>query len=257
VPRIKFDVANYQAYLEHLVRSHARDHHLDMQLGVEATPEMLHAGGFDALVVCTGARPAVPRVPGVERPHVIQAIDLLGRPLLAAGVRHVVVIGGGEVGCETAYFLAGEQGKQVTVVEMLPYFMQGACTANRGYLIHYLTKKGVTLLNCARLDSVEEREVVVTHNTSPTVPDPSITWSPVLPTNVKNPLARPIKVREERLVLPADLVVLAVGLKPDDALHTACIRAHAAAEIYHIGDAFSPGRILEATRSGYAVGRQV
>jgi len=61
---------------------------------------MLHAGGFDALVVCTGARPAVPRVPGVERPHVIQAIDLLGRPLLAAGVRHVVVIGGGEVGAK-------------------------------------------------------------------------------------------------------------------------------------------------------------
>jgi 2-enoate reductase len=209
------------------------------------------------LVVCTGARPVVPPVPGVERPHVVQAVDLLGRPLLAAGARHVVVIGGGEVGCETAYLLAGEQGKQVTVVEMLPYFMQGACTANRGYLIHYLTKKGVTLLNCARLDSVEEREVVVTHNTSPTVPDPSITWSPVLPTNVKNPLARPIKVREERLALPADLVVLAVGLKPDDALHTSCIRAHAAAEIYHIGDAFSPGRILEATRSGYAVGRQV
>jgi len=64
-------------------------------------------------------------------------------------------------------------------------------------------------------------------------------------------------VRDERQVLPADLVVLAVGLVPDDTLHTACLEAHAAAEIYQIGDAFSPARILEATRSGYAVGRQL
>jgi 2-enoate reductase len=256
-PRIKFDVANYLAYLERLVHDHARDCHLDFHPGVEVTPQLLRAGDFDAAVVCSGARPAVPPVPGVEQPHVIQAVDLLGRPLLATGAEHVVIVGGGEVGCETAYLLAGEQGKQVTVIEMLPHFMQEACTANRGYLIHYLTKKGVTLLNCARLDRIEEREVIIVRNTSPTVPGPAVTWSPVLPSNVKNPLARPIKVREERLALPADLVVLAVGLKPDDTLYTACLEAHAVAEMYHIGDAFSPGRILEATRSGYAVGRQL
>jgi len=39
--------------------------------------------------------------------------------------------------------LAGEHGKQVTVIEMLPYFMEQACTANRGYLLHYLATKGV------------------------------------------------------------------------------------------------------------------
>jgi 2-enoate reductase len=255
VPRIKFDVANYLAYLERLVQNHARDYYLDFQPSIDVTPELLRDGAFDVVVVCTGARPAVPRVPGVGRPHVIQAVDLLRRPSLAANASRIVVVGGGEVGCETAYLLAGEQGKQVTIVEMLPYFMQEACTANRGYLLHYLGTKGVALLNCARLGSIEEREVVIMRNTSPTVPDPRVTWSPVLPKNVKNPLARPIKLHEERQVLPADLVVLAVGLKRDDALYTACLQAHVAAEIHHIGDAFSPARILEATRSGYAVGR--
>ena len=257
VPRIKFDVANYLAYLERLVQDHARDCYLDFQPGVDVTPELLRAGGFDAVVLCTGARPAVPRVPGVERSHVVQAVDLLRRPSLALQSKHVVVVGGGEVGCETAYLLAGEHGKQVTVIEMLPYFMEQACTANRGYLLHYLATKGVGLVNCARLESIEEREIVITRNTSPTVPNPMVTWSPVLPKNVKNPLARRIKVREERLVLPADLVVLAVGLVADDALYTACVEARVAAELCHIGDAFSPARILEATRSGYAVGRQL
>jgi 2-enoate reductase len=256
-PRIKFDVANYLAYLTNLLREHARDCYLDIQLGVEVTPELLQAGAFDAVVVCTGARPVVPRVPGIDRPHVVQAIDLLLRPELAAHAGRIVIVGGGEVGCETAYLLAGEQGRQVTVVEMLPYLMKDVCTANRGFLIHYLQKKGVALLNCARLECVEEREVVVTRNVSPTVPDPYVTWAPVLPENVKNPLARRIKVQEERLSLPADLVVLATGLRPDDTLYHACVQAHAAPEIYRIGDAFAPARILEATRAGYRLGRQL
>jgi 2-enoate reductase len=95
---------------------------------------------------------------------------------------------------------------------------------------------------------------VVTRNVSPTVPDPYVTWSPVLPENVKNPLARRIKVQDERLSLSAGLVVLATGLQPDDTLYHACVRAHVAPEIDRIGDAFSPARILEATRAGYRLG---
>ena len=45
----------------------------------------------------------------------------------------------------------------MTVVEMLPHFMQGNCTANRGYLLHYLEALDVKLLNCARLKSIDDR----------------------------------------------------------------------------------------------------
>lgn len=257
VPRIKYDVRNYLSYLDNLLREHARDCYLDVQLGTMVTPALLREGDFDAVVVCTGARPLVPPIPGVDRAHVVQAVDLLRRPGLAAGAERIVIVGGGEVGCETAYLLAGELDRQVTVVEMLPYLMKDVCTANRGYLIHYLKGKGVALLNCARLERVEEGEVLVVRNVSPTIPDPYVTWSPVLPDNVKNPLARRIKVKEERLSLPCDLVVLAVGLQADDALYHACVQARVAPEIHRIGDAFSPARILEATRAGYRLGRQL
>jgi 2-enoate reductase len=257
LPSIKFDVANYLAYLRQLLVDHVAEQGLVVRQSTPATPGMLLAGAFDAVILCTGATPLQPPVEGLDRPHVHQAVDFLRSLPALEGVDKVVVVGGGEVGCETAYLLACEQGKHVTVVEMLPYFMAGACTANRGYLIHHLRKQGVALLNCTRLESVGERDVTVVRNVSPTVPDPYVTWTPVLPENVVNPLARPIRVRHERATLEADLVVLATGLRADDSLYRACVEARVAPEVQAIGDAFAPGRVLEATKAGYAVGRSL
>ncbi|MCX6032841.1 MAG: FAD-dependent oxidoreductase [Chloroflexi bacterium] len=262
VPRFKFDVANYLAYLEGLLARHVREHELTLSLGCEATAGSLAAGGFDAVVVCAGARPAVPHVPGIELPHVVQAIDLLrggghGReigPSRLLNGSQVVMVGGGDVGCETAYFLATELGQQVTVIEMLPAFMRGTCTANRGHLIHALERAGVRLLNCTRLVRVEPDAVTVVRNVSPTVPDPAVTWAPLLPDNVVNPLARPLKVEEQEMILPAGQVVLATGMISDDTLYRACMAARVAPEIHAIGDAFAPGRVFEAVKAGYAIG---
>jgi len=95
----------------------------------------------------------------------------------------------------------------------------------------------------------------VMRNVSPTVPPPTVTWAPVLPENVVNPLARPIRVQEKATTLEADLIVLAVGMEPDAGLYEACIAQNVAPEVHIAGDAFYPGRIFEATKAGYAVGR--
>ena len=250
----KYDVANYLRYLEYLLEQTGVDCHLTLRFGVNATPELLKAEGFDAVVTCTGAQPVAPPVEGVHLPHVVQAVDLLRSPSLAEKANRVVIVGGGSVGCATASMLACEMGKQVTVVEMLPHFMTGVCTATRGYLIHYLEKANVPLLNCTRLKSIATSSVTLIRNISPTVPNPYNTWSPLLPENVKNPLARKIKVKEAEMEIEADLVVLAVGLKPDDSLYEACVRERVAPDIRNIGDSFSVGRVFEATKAGYAIG---
>jgi 2-enoate reductase len=254
MPKIKFDVANYLDYLTLAASRAAGARGLDVRLNTTATAEALLTARFEAVVVCTGGRPAVPPAEGLDQPHVVQAVDLLRRPALAEAARQVLIVGGGSVGIETAHFLAYECGKEVTVVEMLPVFMKGVCTATRGYLLHYLEAAGVRLLNCTRLKRIEAASVTLIQNVSPTVPDPWVTWAPLLPDNIPNPLARPLKVVEKELTLPADLVVLAAGLKPDDTLYQACVRAQVAPELHNIGDAFSPGRVLEAVRAGYAVG---
>jgi 2-enoate reductase len=256
-PRIKYEIANYLAYLENQVEICQFEHGLTVHLETEADAPRLKGGGYDSIVLCLGGRLAIPSVPGVEATHVIQSVDLLNDPTLAEGAKEIVVVGGGIIACECGLFLRLELGKKVTLVEILPHFMEGVCTANRAHLIRMLEQSGVDLLNCARLTRIEADQVMVMRNFSSTVPDPYNTWNPLLPENVINPLARPIREKYQQQTLKADLVVLATGLVPDRSLYETCQRELTNTELYCIGDAFQVGRVFEAVKAGYAIGRTV
>lgn len=80
--------------------------------------------GYDVLVAATGADPVRPPVPGLDHPRVFtvrsldEAVGLRG--LLAAGtVRRAVVVGAGYVGLETAEALV-TAGAEVEIVEAAP-----------------------------------------------------------------------------------------------------------------------------------------
>ncbi|HVO39157.1 MAG TPA: FAD-dependent oxidoreductase, partial [Spirochaetia bacterium] len=251
-PAIKKDVANYLDYLRTEVAKAMAEHGLKVELNTAPTPAHLRAAGYDGIVTATGSKQARPPVPGIDSRNVVTAVDLLRNPEIANGAKSLVIVGGGVVGCETAYFLSHELEKRVAIIEMLPVIMKGVCTANRGWLIHYLEERGVPLYNCTRLASVGDGEVTVMRNMSRTVPDPMITWSPLLPENVKNPFAPKLRFEEKEERLPADLVVLAAGARPDDSVHQALVEGHAAPEIRNIGDSFAVGRVLEATKAAYA-----
>jgi 2-enoate reductase len=257
IPKIKYEVANYLQYLENLLQQTHNTYQLKLYLSTAVTPETLKEHGFDAIVTCTGARPVRPAIEGVGQPFVVQAVDFLRNPALAGEAQRPVVIGGGSLGCEVAYMLAYEMGKKATIIEMLPYLMKDACTANRGQLIHYLEKAGVKLMNCTSLVKIGQGSVIVAQNVSRSVPDPYNTWSAVLPENIPNPLARKIAVENKEIELETDLVILAIGLKQDDSLYEVCLRERIAPEIHNIGDSFSIGGVFEATKAGYAVGSTI
>ena len=255
VPRAKVDVANYLHYLGGLLERTSSECGLELRLGTQASAGQLEQDSFDTVVTCTGGELQRPRVDGVDGANVVSAVDLLRRPGLAAHAREIVVVGGGSLGCEVAFWLASEHAKQVTVVEMLPHFMKGGCTANRGYLLHYLEALHVRLLNCARLKTIDDAGVTIARNRAPGVPDPWATWTPLLPENISNPFARRIGMREVEEALAADLVVLATGLTPASSLHEECVRRHVAPEVYNIGDSFAVGRVFDAVRAGFTLGR--
>jgi NADH:flavin oxidoreductases, Old Yellow Enzyme family len=252
-PAIKYEVANYLDYLKVELESARKDCGLDLRLSVSPNATELKALGFDAIVAATGSRQARPPVPGIDQGQVVYGVDLLRDPGIAAAAKRVAIVGGGVVGCETAYYLAHELGKEVTLVEMLPQFMKGVCTANRGWLIHYLEERGVRMLNCCRLAEVRQGEISVSRNVSKSVPDPLVTWTPLLPENIENPFAPKIKLEERTETLAADLVVIAAGARPEDSLYRSLVDSRAAPEIRNVGDSFSVGRIFEATKGAYAV----
>lgn len=80
------------------------------------------------VVAALGAEPILPPIPGLTRENSIFADEAL-RGLKPVG-KNVVVIGGGEVGVETAMYLA-KQGRSATVLEMRKELAEDAT------MIHY------------------------------------------------------------------------------------------------------------------------
>lgn len=257
VPAVKFDFKNYLAWLNGQVRQAQQLPNFTLRLSTPVTTQWLAEQKFDTIVFAVGTRNACPPIPGLDKVKAVQAVDLLVNPGLLGDAKKVVVAGGGVVGCETAYWLRYEQGREVKVVEMLPNFMEGVCTANRGHLLHYMEKAGVELYNCAKVTSFEPGKVHISRNVSKGAPNPYNTWQPLLPENIPNPLAPKLGPETREVTLDADLVVLAMGGRPDDAAYFEALAANAAPEIYNIGDSFAGGRVLEANRAAFRLAARV
>ena len=75
----------------------------------------------DVVVAACGARPALPDIPGIDAPHVVQAWELLaGR----VGVgRRVAVLGGNAVGLETEF--SGRRKGLARIVPIRPATVRG------------------------------------------------------------------------------------------------------------------------------------
>ncbi|MEI6308249.1 MAG: FAD-dependent oxidoreductase [bacterium] len=253
-PRIKTDLRAYLEFLERELNSCSQAHNLAIHLGRKVTPALLEEAGIDILVLATGGVQPAPSFPGCDSPVVLQAVDLLRCPDRIEGGGHVLVVGGGMLGCECAHFLAAERSYRVTLIEGAPHFMIGACTANRGHLLHLLEKTGVQLWNCTQLIRLEGKRAVLLKNISNTVPDPTCTWAPLLPENISNPLAKPLRMQLEEETIIVDWVVLAQGLTSNRSLYQTCLAQRPAPEIHLIGDAFQVGRIFHAVKAGFTVG---
>ena len=257
VPAVKFDFKNYLDWLNEQVRQAQQLPNFTLRLSTPVTTQWLAEQKFDTIVFAVGTKDACPPIPGLDKVKAVQAVDLLVNPGLLGDAKKVVVAGGGVVGCETAYWLRYEQGREVKVVEMLPNFMEGVCTANRGHLLHYMEKAGVELYNCAKVTSFEPGKVHISRNVSKGAPNPYNTWQPLLPENIPNPLAPKLGPETQEVALDADLVVLAMGGRPDDTAYFEALAANAAPEIYNIGDSFAGGRVLEANRAAFRLAARV
>lgn len=108
----KHDLNRFLDYLLDAVKRYP----IKVKTNVTATPALIAAENPDVVLAAVGSDPIILPIEGAQGDHVVTAEQCFGN--LDAIGRKVVVIGGGEVGCETALYLAMEGGKQVSVVEM-------------------------------------------------------------------------------------------------------------------------------------------
>lgn len=118
----------------------------------EATEENILAAKPDVVVLATGGVPLTPPIPGIDGKNVAQAVGVLSGKLLVEG--NILIVGGGEVGLETADFL-GERYNKVTVVEMLPVVAQGINQSVTRFMLNRLTSEyGVKIVTNTRVTKI-------------------------------------------------------------------------------------------------------
>ena len=160
-----------------------------------STPEGTTTIDYDALVLATGARTVRPPIEGLDLPqvHTLRTIpdtDAL-RELVASGARRAVVLGAGFIGLEAAEALR-LRGLEVDLVEMAPHVLPPLDAELAALVDAELTANGVRT-------HVRVAARSITPGTGNAV----------------------VVTLEDGAQLPADLVVLATGVRPDTHLAAA------------------------------------
>ncbi len=152
---------------------------------------------YDKLIIATGSVPIVIPVPGKDLAGVLTYRDLddVQAMLLAAKSRgRAVVIGGGLLGLEAAAGLA-QQGMDVTVLHLMPTLMERQLDPSAAYLLQKAVEaRGIRVLTKANTKAI--------HGTDPELGPPRV---------------RAVELDDGTLI-PADVVVMAVGIRPNGAL---------------------------------------
>ena len=149
----KYDLKEYEDYLIRQVGKSA----INVHLGHEITPHELEREGYDVVICAIGATPLIPPIPGVDNPNVIWAGDSFYMPEKVG--KDIVIIGGGQVGCEVAVHY-GMQGKNVTVVEMAPAVARDAMRTYREELLGQLDDQKCKIVTGWRCLEIHEGGVL-------------------------------------------------------------------------------------------------
>jgi nitrite reductase (NADH) large subunit len=157
-----------------------------------AARKIVLAGGgavpYDKLLLATGSRPLAPPIPGLGLPNVRAFRDIADAEAMIAAAgpgRRAVVIGGGLLGLEAAWGLK-RRGMSVGLVHLMPTLMERQLDAAAGELLQRdLDARGIAFFTNSQTE-----EIVGTDR------------------------AEAVLLADGRR-LPADFVVLAVGIRPN------------------------------------------
>lgn len=206
-------IASYKAQCDKLGVAFAMNTEVDEALIEKAAP--------DAIVLATGSKPLMPPIEGIDGVNVVTAEDVLygNKPVLPGPT---VVCGGGEVGAETAEFIAQTSFFPVTILEMKPAILSDMRSTNMPILMELLAKKRIQTITNAKVTAIGEQSVSYEDAQGNTV------------------------------TVPAATVVSAFGYIAYNPLEE--IAKKYCKEVHTIGSAVKAGNAMLATREGFDIG---
>lgn len=159
---------------------------VDLEGGTDVTE------GFDQLLIATGANPARPPVDGLDSDGIfgVQTLDdgaNVSRYIEEQEAKRAVVVGGGYIGIEMAEAFL-RRGLEVALVEMAPRVMSSLDPELGDLVAEAIEAEGIALYTDERVTGFEDDGGRVT------------------------------AVTTEQRIIPADIVVLGLGIVPDTAL---------------------------------------
>ena len=212
---------NFKGQVEKLVRTMETQITrlgVDIKLNTEATTELVKQLQPVGVFVASGAVPIIPPLPGINKPNVYTAEDVVAGK--AAPTGKVAVIGSGMTGLETAEML-GDRGASVMLVEMQDTAGPGIYNVILNDIMGRIKKQNTQILTGHKLLEVTESGVRLAKTGA-----------------------------EEMVDLECDHVVLALGVCP----RTDIVEGYEKLfdKVSVVGDAGRTGRIAEAMKEGYA-----
>jgi len=218
VPDFKYEFDN----LIDFYKKELEESDVILKTNTEVTQDMVKEDEPDILILATGGIPTVPKIDGIDGDSVYKAVDLLSGKSSIDNGKKVIVIGGGEVGCETALWLA-RKGNEVTIIEILDELMAlEEMKYHTMVLENMLKDKGIRVLLGSKVTSIKKDNVVVSKKDS-----------------------------HDKKELKTDVVVYSVGF--NNTKGSLSVFNDCASEVYIIGDASDPQKIREAVHEAEAL----
>lgn len=197
------------------LKFHLEMNQVDVHLNEEVTIENIRQYKPDVIIQATGAEPRMFKIPGTEKMNVLSAWDVLRKK--ACPGENIAVIGGGEVGLETAEFLTNELNKKVYVFEILAECGKDMNRHEKRFLLQRLENSNIEIFTQAKVVGMNGNQLHFQRG------------------------------ELEEVVGPIDSVVFALG----SLSHQRDIFKNLDIPVYQIGDCVTPRRMFEAFHSGY------
>lgn len=178
---------------------------------------------WDAIILATGAKPYQLKTIPLDCPNVYMAGDVLAEKKFFEGT--VIILGGGQVGCEAADFLSENGASQVVLMATSSKIAANVIPQEREPLLKRIGEKGVRVLVNASPIEYDGKILQYQHN------------------NIEKSIE-------------CATVIIAKGWEADCALKEA-IEKYYKGKVYLVGDAAYPRSLLEALEEGVAVAAEI